>query len=101
MILGVFTFLPAVDEQKLFALIQPGLHRVNVGLPHAGLGVVHNLQKSGRMLVGHPNSFLRRCDNFARATRSRAVATTYYQASCGCDTSKCIGLASASISIFD
>src|SRR5580700_1718418 len=52
-ILGKFALFTHVHQDELFAAIQPLLHCIDVGFAYACLGVVHDLQKARRMLVGH------------------------------------------------
>src|SRR5580698_3607004 len=56
MIFREFTFFAYVDQYEFVSAIHPRLDRVDIGLAHARLGVVHNLQEARRMLVGHENS---------------------------------------------
>ncbi len=53
MIFGELVVFADVDQQKLVAAIHSFLDRIDIGLAHPSFGVVHNLQKAGRMLMGH------------------------------------------------
>ena len=55
MVLGELAFLAHVDENKFVPAIHSAFDRIHVGLAHACLSVVHNLQKTRRVLVSHQN----------------------------------------------
>src|SRR5581483_8327051 len=57
MVFGVLAFLADIDQQEFIAAIHSLLDLVHIGLAYAGFGIVDNLQETGRMLVGHNNSF--------------------------------------------
>src|SRR5712691_1359022 len=57
MVLGKFALLAHIHQSELSTGIYLLLHFIGVGLAHARLRVVHNLQKARRMLLGHEISF--------------------------------------------
>ena len=52
-VLGVLAFLAHVDERGPLAAVKTLLHFVNVGLADALLGIVDDVEKTGRVLVSH------------------------------------------------
>src|SRR5580658_476865 len=53
MILGEFALLPNVDQQEFLTAINLLLHLFDIGFANTRFGVIHNLQKPRRMLLGH------------------------------------------------
>src|SRR5450755_3917969 len=63
MVFGVLAFFPDIDQDKLVAAVKSSFDVVNAHFSDSLFGILDDVQKTGRMLVGHGTPSKQVCES--------------------------------------